>query len=56
MAGKRESEKKWRSKNCRDCPKNELEDIVWGKGLNDGYELAMLKFKKIFWKFYWKMY
>lgn len=51
---------KFRNKDCKECPQNEREDIVWEKGFNDGGEIGFKQgqkdFRKIFWRFYWKRY
>ena len=35
--------KKFRNKDCKECPKNKREDAVWLKGYNDGMEAVRVK-------------
>ena len=36
-----------RNKNCKECPKNKREDMVWQKGCQDGFELGLHYLKAI---------
>ena len=45
-----------RNKDCKECPQNRREDVVWKKGYQDGWEAVQQNFKKIFWKFCWRKY
>ena len=46
---------KFRNKNCKECPQNKREDIVWEKGFQDGLEVGksmavtevLKKYKKV---------
>ena len=32
----------FRNKNCKNCPQNKREDIVWQKGYYDGMEVGFI--------------
>ena len=48
--------KRYRNKNCKNCPQNKREDLVWMKGFEDGKEIVKLGLRKIIGKVYWKIY
>ncbi len=36
-----------RNKNCKECPQNKREDVVWKKGYQDGFELGLHYIKEL---------
>lgn len=47
MDKKRNIKVKFRNKECKECPQNEREDIVWNKGFEDGLEVGKMKSNKM---------
>lgn len=35
--------KKFRNKDCKECPQNKREDVVWNKGFEDGLAVGKAK-------------
>ena len=33
--------KRFRNKDCKECPQKKREDVVWQKGYQDGFEAAL---------------